>query len=198
MTVIERPREAVFDFVATEFFRNYPRWAPEVKELAALSPGPLRVGSLGRQVRVDFGRRTEATFRVTRLEPGALIGFEGLSMPFTIAYAFAPFGDHTRVTLTFQLLRLEFFMRPFERLIRSAARDSVGGTMRQLKRLAELEIAAGAAAMPDPRAANAAVPQVDQPLPPAADGTPAPAEPSAVLAPPTLPPAGPGPDLSRA
>jgi hypothetical protein len=196
VTVIERPREAVFDFVATEFFRNYPRWAPEVKELAALSPGPLRVGSLGRQVRVDFGRRSEATFRVARLEPGALIGFEGLSMPFTIAYAFAPFGDHTRVTLTFQLLRLEFYMRPFERLIRSAARDSVGGTMRQLKRLAELEIAPGAAAVPDPPAANAAALQIDQPMPPAAGGVQAPGEPPAAPAP--LPPAGAGPDLSRA
>lgn len=182
MTVVERPQQAVFDFVATDFFRNYPRWSPEVRELAALSPGPLRVGSLGRQVRVDFGRRTEATFRVTRLEPGALIGFEGLSSPFTIAYAFTPFGTHTRVTLTFQLLRLEFYMRPFERLIRSAVRDSVGATVRQLKSLAEREIAAPAAE----------VQLIDQPLPQAGEAAPSPPG----LVPAAVPPADPG--VSRA
>lgn len=141
--VIERPPRAVFDFVATEFFRNYPRWAPEVRELVALSPGPLRIGSLGRQVRVDYGRRTEATFRVTRLEPCTAVSFEGLTRPFTIDYAFQPWGSHTRVTLVFQLLRLELFMRPFENAIRGAARDSVADTLRRLKALAERELAAG-------------------------------------------------------
>ena len=149
-TVVERPRAAVYEFVATEFFRNYPRWAPEVTQLAALSPGPLRVGSLGRQVRVDYGRRTEATFRVTRLVAGEEIAFEGLTTPFTIAYRFAAFGDHTRVALRFELARIELFMRPFERVIRRAVDESVVTTMRKLKQVAEGEIPAVAAVMAMP------------------------------------------------
>lgn len=148
----------VFDFVATEFFRNYPRWAPEVRELVALSPGPLRIGSLGRQVRVDYGRRTEATFRVTRLEPGAHVAFAGLSTPFTIDYRFEPAGEHTRVTLVFQLLRLELYMLPFTRVIRSAAADSVAATVRTLKLVVERDVAPAAAASALPEAAPAAPP----------------------------------------
>jgi len=148
--VIERPPQAVFDYVANGFFRNYPRWAPEVVQLASLTPGPIRVGGLGRQVRVDFGRRTEATFRVTRLEAPKLVAFEGISQPFTIAYGFTAAGDHTRVTLIFELLRLEFFMRPFERIIRAAVRDSVAGTMKRLKATAEREIVLPAAVVPVP------------------------------------------------
>jgi hypothetical protein len=156
--VVERPPQVVFDFVATEFFRNYPRWAPEVRELVALSPGPLRIGSLGRQVRVDYGRRTEATFRVTRLEPGAHVAFAGLSTPFTIDYRFEPAGEHTRVTLVFQLLRLELYMLPFTRVIRSAAADSVAATVRTLKLVVERDVAPAAAASALPEAAPAAPP----------------------------------------
>lgn len=170
----------VFDFVATEFFRNYPRWAPEVRELVALSPGPLRIGSLGRQVRVDYGRRTEATFRVTRLEPGAHVAFAGLSTPFTIDYGFAPAGEHTRVTLVFQLLRLELYMRPFERLIRSAAADSVAATMRTLKRVVERDVALAAA----PALTEALSPARPEPA------APAPSD-AATAAPPPAPPVNP-------
>jgi hypothetical protein len=157
--VIERAPLAVYDFVATGFFSNYPRWAPEVTQLTALSPGPLRVGSLGRQVRVDYGRRTEATFRVTRLMPGEEVAFEGLTTPFTIVYRFAAFGDHTRVALRFELARIEFFMRPFERVIRRAVDESVVTTMRKLKAVAEREIAPGTVGAAD------AAPQPAVPLP---------------------------------
>jgi hypothetical protein len=156
--VVERPPQVVFEFVATEFFRNYPRWAPEVRELVALSPGPLRIGSLGRQVRVDYGRRTEATFRVTRLEPGVHVAFAGLTTPFTIDYRFEPAGEHTRVTLVFQLLRLELYMLPFARVIRSAAGDSVAATVRTLKRVVERDVAPAAPASALSEAAPAAPP----------------------------------------
>ena len=216
--VIERPPAAVFEYVAHGFFANYPRWAPEVVHLAALTPGPIRVGVLGRQTRVDYGRRTEATFRVTRLEPPRLVAFEGISTPFTIAYGFSPAGEHTRVTLIFELLRLEFFMRPFERIIRGAVRDSVAGTMKRLKTTVEREIALPGAA-PAATAADAvggpaivaAVPTA-APAPagdamPAASVAPSPIEtaPSpqagvhAPMTPPPIPPAAdPDPGLSRA
>jgi PAS domain S-box-containing protein len=147
-TVIERPLAAVFEFVAGDFFRNYPRWSPEVVELAPLSSGPLRVGSMARQVRVDRGRRTESTFRVTQLEPPRALAFQGVSAPYVIAYAFEPAGAHTRLTFGFQLLRLELYLRPFEKLIRAAVRDGVLQTTRNLKALAERELPAAASGAP--------------------------------------------------
>jgi hypothetical protein len=201
-TVIERPPQAVFDYVATGFFRNYPRWAPEVVQLTALSPGPIRVGALGRQVRVDFGRRTEASFRVTRLEAATAVAFEGITTPFTIFYGFAAFGEHTRVTLVFELLRLEFFMRPFERIIRAAVRDSVAGTMARLKATAEREIerpgavvASPVPATPDAASTAAAAVQHAAPV----DAAPAAASGGPLAASPAIPPtATPDPGLSRA
>jgi len=61
--LIRRPPEVVFGFVARDFFANYPRWSPQVQRLELLTPGPIRVGSRARQVRIDQGRRSESTFR---------------------------------------------------------------------------------------------------------------------------------------
>ena len=35
--VIRRPAEEVFRFIGEDFFENYPKWSPEVKNLKALS-----------------------------------------------------------------------------------------------------------------------------------------------------------------
>jgi hypothetical protein len=86
------------------------------------------------------------------------------------------------VTLVFQLLRLELFMRPFERAIRGAARDSVADTMRRLKALAERELAA------EPPA-TAVPPALADPPPVPGEPRPAPAE---------SPPQDPAPGLNRA
>jgi len=62
--IIGKRAEEVFRFIGEDFFENYPKWSPEVKNLNALSDGPVRVGTLARQVRVDFGYRSESDFRV--------------------------------------------------------------------------------------------------------------------------------------
>ncbi|GAB0148437.1 MULTISPECIES: SRPBCC family protein [Marichromatium] len=122
-THIARPPDQVFAFVALDFFSNYQRWSPEVVSLEALSPGPIRLGSRGRQVRVDHGRRTEATFEVCVFEQDRRIDFQGLSAPIYISYRFEPSADGTRLTFVFELSRLELFMRPFEKLIRAAIQE---------------------------------------------------------------------------
>jgi hypothetical protein len=45
----------------------------------------------------------------------------------------------TRVTFTFELPKLELFMRPFEKLIRVVAQDGAERTVRNLKRLIEAD-----------------------------------------------------------
>lgn len=137
---IERPPETVYRFVAENFERNYPRWSPEVKELRITSPGPLGVGSTARQVRVDQGRRTESTFRITQMQPPSRLTFEGGSPEFVVDYRFdAGSAERTRLTFTFELRRLELMMRPFEKLIRHAVDDGARRTVRNLKRLIESE-----------------------------------------------------------
>ncbi len=139
--IIRRPVEEVFHFVADGFFENYPKWSPEVVELKALSEGPLRVGSMARQVRIDHGHRSESTFKVTELQPNRRISFSGISNPYHCAYEFenpanVP-GPSTRVAFTFELSELEMFMKPFEKLIRAAVQEGVERTVKNLKNLIE-------------------------------------------------------------
>ncbi len=138
-TTIARPAEDVFNFVAVDFLKNYARWSPEVISLQPLSEGPVRVGTKWRQVRVDQGRRSESTFRVSRFESGKLVDFEGTSNPFRVSYQLQPAGVRTRLTFTFELSRLELFMRPFEKLIRAAMQDGAEKVVRNIRRLVEAE-----------------------------------------------------------
>jgi hypothetical protein len=146
---IQRAPTSVYRFVAEDFERNYPRWSPEVKELRLLSSGPIRVGTLARQVRVDQGRRTESTFKITHMQPHQRLTFQGTSFPFVVDYRFDcagsgsggsdSGGSGTRLIFTFELRRLDLMMRPFEKLIRVAIQEGAERTVRNLKRLVEAE-----------------------------------------------------------
>ena len=136
---IQRAPRSVYRFVAEDFERNYPRWSPEVKELRLLSSGPMRVGTLARQVRVDQGRRTESTFKITHMQPNERLTFQGTSFPFVVDYRFDSGGAETRLRFTFELRRLDLMMRPFEKLIRVAVQEGAERTVRNLKRLIEAE-----------------------------------------------------------
>ena len=137
--LIQKPPELVYGFVVRDFFVNYPRWSPEVRRLDLLTPGPVRVGSRARQVRIDQGRQSESTFRVTALEELARLEFAESTDLFRTAYRLDPVGDQTRLTFAFELNRVEFFMRPFEKLIRVAIQDGAGRVVRNIKGLVERE-----------------------------------------------------------
>lgn len=136
---IERAPESVYRFIAEDFTRNYPRWSPEVKQLRVFSTGPLRVGSMARQVRVDQGRRTESTFTITQMQPHQRLTFHGSDVPFVVDYRFDGGDAHTRLTFTFELRRIDLLLRPFEKLIRIAVQEGAERTVRNLKRLIEAE-----------------------------------------------------------
>lgn len=139
--VIDRPAEEVFHFIGDNFFLNYTRWSPEVKELKKISPGEVKSGTRARQVRVDQGHRSESVFGVTVFIPGQRICFEGISNPYRCDYELQAGADDltTRVTFTFELPKLEMFMRPFEKLIRVVVQDGAERTVRNLKHLIEAE-----------------------------------------------------------
>ena len=82
--LVRQPADVCFRFIADDFFRNYPRWSPEVIRLKALSTGPLRVGTVGHQVRIGRGHRSEDRFRVALLQQDRRIAFRSLSSPFVV------------------------------------------------------------------------------------------------------------------
>ena len=141
ITIGEAP-ENVFRFIGDEFFINYPKWSPEVVELASLTDGPVRLGTVARQVRVDQGHRTMSTFKVTIFEPSQRLCFVGQTDPYRCIYDLqhAENGLSTRLTFTFELLELLLFMRPFEKLIRLVVQDGAERTARNVKRLIEANI----------------------------------------------------------
>ena len=138
-TLVASSADRVFEFIATDFFKNYLRWSPEVVSLKPLSKGPVRLGTTARQVRIDRGRRTEATFKVVAFELGQRVDFQGVSDPFYISYRMENQPNGTRLTFAFELSRLEFYMRPFEKLIRITAQDAADRVVRNIKGLIEAE-----------------------------------------------------------
>lgn len=97
--VIHRPGEEVFAFFTTP--ANDPRWRSHVKEIAA--PGPLRQGSVVRQVVAGpGGRGIPASMRVAAFEPSSRYSFvviEGPARP-EGEFRFAPVEGGTEVTFT--------------------------------------------------------------------------------------------------
>ena len=139
-TLIHCPLPDVYGFVVEDFVRNYPRWSPEVQHLRPLTDGPLDLGWTAHQVRVDQGRRTETDFRVIALDPQHYVCFKGIKDPFVIDYRFDPQGQNTQLTFSFELARLGFALRPFEKLIRFAVQDGTERVVRNLKALVEREL----------------------------------------------------------
>ena len=129
----------VFNFIGEGLFLNYPRWSSEVQELECLTEGPVKVGTMARQVRVDHGQRSESTFRITVYEPPSRLAFAGVVEPYLCLYKLQPQRneDLTELVFTCELLELKVFLRPFEQLVRSAIQDGAARTVENIKRLVE-------------------------------------------------------------
>ncbi|SFP34739.1 hypothetical protein SAMN05216419_100180 [Nitrosomonas cryotolerans] len=135
---IQNPSDKLFNFIGTDLLLNYPRWSPEVRELEKLTEGPVKQGTLCRQVRIDQGNRSESTFKVQIFEAGSRICFEGISNPYRCDYIIEAVNPtDSRITFVFELLTIELHMRPFEKLIRIAVQDGTERTVRNIKKLIE-------------------------------------------------------------
>lgn len=147
-TLVECSAMDLFKYVGDDLFQNYPKWSSEVKELEQLTPGPVQLGTEGRQVRVDQGRRTESRFRISAYEPGKRLTLVGVPDPFRCTYELQDIDSNksTRLTFTFELLELLVVMRPFEGLVRVAIKDGAERTVQNIKRLVETQKSMGAMA----------------------------------------------------
>ncbi|MDO9311959.1 MAG: polyketide cyclase, partial [Nitrosomonas sp.] len=139
-TIIHTPSEKLFNFIGNDLLINYPRWSPEVKELEKLTDGPIKLGTLCRQVRIDQGNRSESTFKVKFFDIGARICFEGVSNPYRCDYVIESVNAlDSRITFIFELLSLDLHVRPFEKLVRIAVQDGTERTVKNIKKLIEAE-----------------------------------------------------------
>jgi hypothetical protein len=109
-TTIRQPVSTVFSYIVDDFLTNYPRWSPEVLSLRPLSDGVLRVGFMAEQTRVDQGRRSTSTFRVTACDRDCRLCITGISQPFRLSFELDATGATTNITFAFELLRVDFFM----------------------------------------------------------------------------------------
>ncbi|NBQ67712.1 MAG: polyketide cyclase [Nitrosomonadaceae bacterium] len=138
--IIRSPTDKLFNFIGNDLLINYPRWSPEVKELEKLTDGPIKLGTVCRQVRVDQGNRSESTFKVKFFDIGARICFEGVSNPYRCDYVIESVNaSDSRITFIFELLSLDLHVRPFEKLVRIAVQDGTERTVKNIKKLIEAE-----------------------------------------------------------
>ena len=134
---INKPIEEVFHFVGEDFFDNYPKWALEVTEFEPLDGAKVFIGAKARQVRKDQGQEIHSIFEITDSQPVKKISFKGITQPYRSTYLFEIENnqDSTLLTFSFELLELELFMRPFEKLIRTAIEEGAENTVENIKNL---------------------------------------------------------------
>ena len=139
-TVIQSPNDKLFDFIGNNLLTNYPKWSPEVKELEILTDGPVTIGTVCRQVRIDQGNRSESTFKVKIFDSGMRICFEGVSNPYRCDYLIESVdSSDSRLTFVFELLSLDLHVRPFEKLVRIAIQEGTERTVKNIKKIIETE-----------------------------------------------------------
>lgn len=101
--VIDRPVEAVFDFVADE--RNEPRYNPHMRSAQKVSEGPIRAGTRFRSQVASMGRTIgmatvlTAYERPRRLDSATRVSFMDTSGSLT----FEPAGTGTRMRWSWQV-----------------------------------------------------------------------------------------------
>ncbi|WP_426994204.1 SRPBCC family protein [Methylomonas sp. CM2] len=134
---IEKPITEVFDFVGTRFFDNYPKWAEELLAFQALDGEEVFVGAKARQCILENGEPIESVFEITEYQPEDTLIFRGLTSPYRHSYLLEGLNDRspTRLTFRFELLNLDVFMRPFEKLIRAAIEDGAENTVENIRNL---------------------------------------------------------------
>ncbi|WP_347986008.1 hypothetical protein [Methylomonas sp. AM2-LC] len=138
---IETPIQSVFNFIAIRFFENYPKWAAEVSELHCLDGEEVYVGAKAKQIRDENGSEVESIFEITELEPNLKLVLSGISSPYKQCYQLnnTEESEATQLTFRFELLELEVFMRPFEKLIRYAIEEGAENTVENIRQLILLD-----------------------------------------------------------
>lgn len=134
---IDKSAKEVFNFIADNFFENYQKWATDVVELEPLDTAEVAVGNKAKQVRDDNGNLVESIFQFTGYNPNFEFRFEGITAPYKHCYILDEITQppQTQLTFRFELLELDVFMRPFQKLIRIAIEEGAETTVSSIKEL---------------------------------------------------------------
>jgi hypothetical protein len=137
---INKSIHAVFSYIGEHFYDNYPKWAVEVVEFEPLDGKEVFVGSKAKQIREDNGSKVESIFEITDYQPSIRLVFKGLTEPYIHSYLLesSEQKQSTRLTFRFELSEIDVFMRPFQKLIRSAIEDGAENTVENIKNLIDV------------------------------------------------------------
>ncbi|MEQ1528174.1 MAG: hypothetical protein ABL925_02580 [Methylococcales bacterium] len=135
--IINKPAADVFHFIGAQFFENYPKWAADIIEFEPLDGKEAYVGAKARQIRIDQGKPLTSLFVISAYQPVNYVCFKGINADYEDKFVFETgSGEHsTKLTYSFELLNVELFMRPFEKLIRLAIEDGAETTTENIKNL---------------------------------------------------------------
>ena len=134
---IDKNIHDVFLYVGENFFENYPKWAIEVEEFEVLDSSKVFVGAKAKQIRRDNGQKVESIFEITDFHPDSTLVFKGISAPYRHSDLLVCDEENnpTHLTFRFELLELDVFMRPFQKLIRYAIEEGAENTVENIKNL---------------------------------------------------------------
>lgn len=101
-TMIRRSPEDVFAVLAD--VRLNAEWASASVEAEKITPGPVGLGTVAREVSQFMGRRMEVRSEVIEFEPDRKLGYltSGGPFPFRGSFATEPIDGGTRLTATFE------------------------------------------------------------------------------------------------
>lgn len=102
--VIERPVEAVYDFVSD--VSNAPQWMPWADETSVVDgpePSGIAEGQRRRITQTDFGVQNESVIEAVEVDPGRYYAFGIVEGPgdFRGSYRYEPVEEGTRLTRTY-------------------------------------------------------------------------------------------------
>lgn len=134
---INKSVQDVFSYIGTHFFDNYPKWALEVIEFEPLDGEEAFIGARAKQIRLENNAKVESVFAITDYQPDSKLIFQGVTDPYKHSYQLESSERYTstRLTFCFELLEIDIFMRPFQKLIRSAIEDGAESTLENIKNL---------------------------------------------------------------
>ena len=135
---IRRTAEEVFAFLAD--FENVPRWNYAIESTTKVSPGPVVMGTVYRQIR-SIPSRAEECFEVTVFQPGRRLAVEGEIGPFhaRVSYLLESLGNATRLTNDVDLEPSSTLTRLLAPLAVSRVKVAVAQNLEELRRILEAE-----------------------------------------------------------
>jgi uncharacterized protein YndB with AHSA1/START domain len=142
-TVIDRPIDDVFDFLADG--TNDPKFSPRVLEIAKTTDGPPGIGTVYASTVKDAGVKTKREFEITEFVRPARIRWKEISKNAVMApeggYDLVPEGEGTKLTI-YNVLEGHGFGKLIAGFALRGARKGADDFGRSIKQAIEAEVPA--------------------------------------------------------